>query len=57
MRRMRHYEFICRDCHKGFLKTLNQDDYEEGKVACPHCGSDAVELHVTLPALAAKKGA
>jgi hypothetical protein len=28
---MPHYEFICRDCHKGFLQTLSQEDYEEGK--------------------------
>jgi len=27
---MPHYEFICQDCHKGFLKTLSQQDYEEG---------------------------
>ena len=54
---MRHYEFICHDCHKGFLKTLSKDDYEEGKVTCPHCGSDGVKLQVALPVFATKKGA
>lgn len=54
---MPHYEFICHDCNKGFLITLSQHDYQEGRVYCPHCGSDAVALHVALPILATKKGA
>ena len=54
---MPHYEFICHDCHKGFLKTLSQTDYEEGKITCPHCGSNIVELQVALPGRAMKKGA
>jgi putative FmdB family regulatory protein len=54
---MPHCEFICHDCHKGFLKTLTRHDYEEGEVTCPHCGSDRVELRVTLPDAATKKSA
>ena len=49
---MPHCEFMCLDCHKGFLKTLTGQDYEEGEVACPHCGSSRVELRITLPAKA-----
>ncbi len=54
---MPHYEFLCHDCHKGFLKTLTGHDHEEGEVTCPHCGSDRVELRVTLPDAATKKSA
>jgi DNA-directed RNA polymerase subunit RPC12/RpoP len=54
---MSHHEFLCHDCHKGFLKTLTRHDYEEGEVTCPHCGSDRVELRVTLPDAATKKSA
>lgn len=53
---MPHYEFVYHDCHKGFLKTLSQDDYKEGKVTCPDCGGDSVELQVALPVPATKKG-
>lgn len=52
-----HYEFICHDCHKGFLKTLSQRDYEEGEFTCPHCGSNSVKLRVALPDAATKKSA
>jgi hypothetical protein len=31
---MPHYEFICQEYHKGFLQTLTQEDYEQGKVDC-----------------------
>ena len=54
---MPHYEFICHDCHKGFLKTLSEEDYEEGEITCPHCGSNTVELQVALPGRAMKKSA
>ncbi len=54
---MPHYEFTCHDCHKGFLKTLTREDYEEGEVRCPHCDSENVELRLTLPDVARKKSA
>ncbi len=54
---MPHCEFLCHDCHKGLLKTLTRHDYEEGEVTCPHCGSDKVELRVTLHDAATKKSA
>ncbi len=44
---MPQYEFICQDCHKGFSKVLFQDDYEEGTLICPYCGSDRVEMAAT----------
>jgi len=40
---MPHYEFFCHACKKTFSKVLALVDYEEGGVACPHCGSHDVE--------------
>jgi putative FmdB family regulatory protein len=40
---MPHYEFFCHACKKTFSKILALADHEEGKVACPHCGSHKVE--------------
>lgn len=54
---MHHYEFACHDCHKGFMQTLAREDYEQGEVDCPHCGSHNVELQVALPELKVKKSA
>jgi DNA-directed RNA polymerase subunit RPC12/RpoP len=54
---VRHCEFMCLDCHKGFLKTLTGHDYEEGVVTCPHCGGSRVELRIVLPAKARRKSA
>ncbi len=54
---MPHYEFICHNCHKGFLQTLTREDCEQGEIACPHCGSNSVELQVALPELKVKKSA
>jgi putative FmdB family regulatory protein len=40
---MPHYEFFCHSCEQPFSKTLTPAEYEEGKVLCPHCGSEEVE--------------
>ncbi len=49
-------EFMVANSHaEQFFKTLTGHDYEEGEVTCPHCGSDRVELRVTLPDAATKK--
>jgi len=40
---MPHYEFFCHACKKTFSKILALADHEEGRVACPHCGSHKVE--------------
>lgn len=36
-------EYFCHDCKKLFSKTPTPSEYEEGDIACPHCGSDDVE--------------
>ena len=36
-------EFYCCECKKSFSQVLKLVDYEEGDVACPHCGSREVE--------------
>jgi putative FmdB family regulatory protein len=40
---MPQYEFYCHACKKKFSKILALADHEEGKVACPHCGSHKIE--------------
>lgn len=54
---MPHREFVCHDCHRGFLKTLTAEDYEEGDISCPRCGSENVELRLKLPDSSTKKTA
>jgi DNA-directed RNA polymerase subunit RPC12/RpoP len=42
---MPHHEFLflCQDCKRQFSKILTVAEYEEGSIACPHCGSSKVE--------------
>lgn len=42
---MAHYEFLCNDCKKTFVKTLtiSEHDAEKKKIDCPNCGSHNVE--------------
>ncbi len=54
---MPQYDFICHDCQKGFSKVLFQDDYEEGTLTCPYCGSDRVEMRATASVTKRKKSA
>ncbi len=44
---MPHYDFFCHACRSPFSKALTPAEYEEGKVVCPHCGSEEVEQHVS----------
>jgi putative FmdB family regulatory protein len=37
------YSYKCRKCRKQFDLTLTMKEYEEGKKACPKCGSRDVE--------------
>lgn len=37
------YEFHCKKCNKSFALTLTIKEREEGKIACPTCGSNEVE--------------
>ena len=47
---MAQYEFLCHACNRPFSKTLTPAEYEEGGVACPHCGSGEVEQRWFYPA-------
>ncbi len=40
---MPRYEFFCNACEQSFTKTLTPEEYEEGDVFCPLCGSANVE--------------
>jgi putative FmdB family regulatory protein len=44
---MPQYEYFCHSCQKAFSKTLTLEEYEEGEVTCPHCGSKEVEQTLT----------
>lgn len=44
---MPHYEYFCPACKRLFSKTLTADEYQEGGVVCPHCGSEEVERRVS----------
>jgi putative FmdB family regulatory protein len=55
---MPHYDFLCQSCKKQFSKILTMPEYEEGKVVCPHCGSDDVEQRwAAFYAITSKKSA
>ena len=55
---MPSYLFHCRDCLKPFTKQLSLQEYEEGGVLCPVCGSDDVEQQLSLfYAVTSKKSA
>ena len=41
---MPHYEFLCHGCKKAFSKILEQAEYQEGSITCPHCGSRKLEV-------------
>ena len=55
---MPHYEFFCLDCKKLFTKILSLVHHEEGKVQCPHCGSERIEQRWSpFSAITSKKSA
>jgi len=33
------YEYLCKDCHISFEKTLTLAAHEKEPVSCPKCGS------------------
>ena len=35
--------FLCQECKRPFSKILTVAEYEDGGIACPHCGSSKVE--------------
>jgi putative FmdB family regulatory protein len=40
---MPQYEYFCQTCKKAFPKVMTLDQYKEGDILCPYCGSDDVE--------------
>jgi putative FmdB family regulatory protein len=55
---MPRYEFYCRECKKSVPQVLKLVDYEEGDIACPHCGSRQVEQRWSVfYAITSKKSA
>lgn len=50
--------FFCHSCNKVFRKVTTLSQYEEGEIACPHCGSDDVEeSHLAFYDKTSKKSA
>jgi putative FmdB family regulatory protein len=43
---MPNYEFRCLDCHKKFEIYMSYADYDQKKVACPHCHSSNVSRKI-----------
>jgi len=37
------YEYLCKDCHGLFEKTLTMSAHEKEPIVCPKCGSNNVE--------------
>ncbi len=44
---MPRYEFFCNACEQPFHKTLTIEEFEEGGIICPECGSEDVEQRDT----------
>ncbi len=44
---MAAYQFFCNACEQPFSKNLSREEYEEGDVVCPECGSEDVEQYPT----------
>ncbi len=43
---MLRYEFFCHACEQPFAKSLTAEEYAEGRIVCPKCGSEEVEQRV-----------
>ena len=43
---MTQCDFVCKDCKKAFSKILEETEYKECAVTCPHCGSRQVAQQV-----------
>jgi putative FmdB family regulatory protein len=52
------YEYLCKDCHNGFAKTLTLAAHDRDPVICPKCGSKNVaQEFTTFYAVTSKKSA
>ena len=36
------YEYLCKDCHEAFAKTLTLALHDKESITCPKCGSKNV---------------
>lgn len=41
------YEYECQNCHKVFTAALSLREHDQGKAACPGCGSKQVTQLIT----------
>ena len=44
---MPQYGYFCHGCKKAFSKILEQAEYQEGSITCPHCGGRKLEQQVS----------
>jgi putative FmdB family regulatory protein len=41
------YEYLCKDCHEAFAKTLTLAVHDEKSITCPKCGGKNVRQQFT----------
>jgi putative FmdB family regulatory protein len=41
------YEYLCKDCHEAFTKTLTIAVHDKESITCPKCGSKNVRQEFT----------
>ena len=41
------YEYLCKDCHGSFDKTLTLTAHDREPITCPKCGSKNVKQEFT----------
>lgn len=52
------YEYLCKDCHEAFAKTLTLAAHDKDPITCPKCGGKNVEQEfTTFYAVTSKKSA
>jgi len=57
-KQMPTYEYLCKDCHDRFEKSLTIRAHDKDEIACPKCGSTNVEQEYTaFYAITSKKSA
>lgn len=55
---MPNYEYLCKDCHGEFEKTLTLAAHDKEAIICPKCGSKNVEQEfITFYPVTSKKSA
>jgi putative FmdB family regulatory protein len=41
------YDYLCKDCHEAFAKTLTLAAHDREAIVCPKCGSKDVKQEFT----------